>query len=447
MPRWIVAIAAFFALLLAIALGGALLGGYLWFEGYGLPESVRDRLPPGVARIVATATGTPTPTPTPTTTATPAATPTATVTPTATLTSTPTATPTSTAPPPSPTPEPLPGRLAIVGGDGNIYTVRPDGSDSVAVTANATPGARVYGQLAWSPGSARLAWTEVVRSGRQTTTSLLIALANGSELQRTAAAGTPLAVYWSPDEERVALLSLTSGVSELRLVEGANLGRQARLLARGAQLYFTWAPDSPRLLAHSDDRPLSLLALDGSTTGLPGTPGDFGTPAWSADGKRLVYALREGGSQRLVIAAPDGKVERRLAEYEGHAAFTLSPDGRRLAYISTLAALRLAALGPLYVVGDEASAPVQVVAGHVLAAFWSPDGSRLLALSIENASAGWQLFRGRTPAANRARLAALARVGRAADNRPGAISAHGPDVGGAVGALRSAGPRHHPLVA
>jgi hypothetical protein len=78
---------------------------------------------------------------------------------------------------PALSPSPNSGRLAYIGGDGNVYVTTPDRSQTIAITADATaapeyPGYS-YHRLSWSPDG-RLAFAGVTRTNDDATSVLYV---------------------------------------------------------------------------------------------------------------------------------------------------------------------------------------------------------------------------------------------------------------------------------
>ena len=108
----------------------------------------------------------------------------------------------------------------------------------------------------------------------------------------------------------------------------------------------------------------------------------FGAPDWTRDGAALVYGLRSRAAQKLVVADPSGAPLRDLAEFTGALSFSVSPDGRRVAFVDSASEAPIAAFGPLSVAGLDGDAPAEVIdAGPVLAFFWSPQGDKIAYLA------------------------------------------------------------------
>src|SRR5690606_33840726 len=80
--------------------------------------------------------------------------------------------------------------------------------------------------------------------------------------------------------------------------------------------------------------------------------------------------------------------------------FSLSPNGDRVAYAVTPAGVATAAFGPLYVVELENNRTRELSAAPVMAFFWSPDGTKLAYLVIDESGEvlrlRWQVWDGTT---------------------------------------------------
>ncbi len=299
-----------------------------------------------------------------------------------------------------------PGRLAIVGVDGSLSTMRADGSDRVTVSTGPGPAL----QPTWSPEGDRLAW--VTQETTDTGFSGAIVVA-GSKGERPVVTRTPFMPYylaWNPTGDRVAFLG-AGGDPDAPVQMGVlDLSRDTpsvRAVAGGKPFfYFVWAPDGRRVLAHAGFDRLDEIDLDGQATSVSVKPGLFAAPAWSVDGSTLVYAERIGGGSQRLIAVVDGGPPRVLVEGEGALSFVLRPDGGAVAYQllgeddGDFYDRRPAQPGEgVRVVDVRTGKTRRATSMRAMTFWWSPDGERLLALAPEPGAAGtipfvWQVWEG-----------------------------------------------------
>jgi TolB protein len=193
----------------------------------------------------------------------------------------------------------------------------------------------------WATGTVGLAATRLlfVSGGR-----IFRMDSDGADLLAMTPAGqTSLSPVWSPDGQRFAFTQLGAGRG----------GVVVQSLANGA-----------------------LLPVPGTQSGLNITP------AFSPDGKTLVYAHSdENGTDIYTVNIVDRCCAQRLTvgRYADNLSATFSPDGRRIAFVSTRA-------GPpqIYVMAadgtdQELLAPFDFGAtGASNAPEWSPDGANVV---------------------------------------------------------------------
>ena len=281
------------------------------------------------------------------------------------------------------------GLIAYLGADGNVYTVDQGGGKPQPITTDASIGDsyRVYGLPSWARDAQSLAFAAYVGQGQDdpTQTSLMVARKDGSGLNEIYASEDFLIYYyWSPDSQRIGLISDTPGSAlALKLVPSA--GGEAQTVDVGQPYYWTWAADSRALLVHAGDNStggpsrLALLRLDGGVTeqGLAVTPSLFKAPAFSPDGTQALVAGQVDGKSALLLTDAAGKVARTVADYTGNIAFAWSPDGKRAAYIASEAG-SVGVLGPIVIVDPaEAADPVTLEGDPAYAFFWAPDSQSI----------------------------------------------------------------------
>lgn len=295
------------------------------------------------------------------------------------------------------------GRLAFVGPDGNVYTSRPDGSDLLAITQDATPGSGegtrrrplAYQWPTWSPDGASLAFLSgrTLAEGEGEERSIVVAGADGAQTMVAFSSQQNLPIYlaWSPDGQYLSFLTQERSDLALRIVEPQVGPESQRILDRGAPLYFSWAPDSSALVMHIGgswiDSPFARIAMfeleEREPVSIPGLPAPFLSPAWSPGGEHLLYALRkEGDTMALLMADPSGQEEKEVALFQGGISFQWSPAGDRISYVVTPDPT-LGTFGPLQIWELAEEQSKVLTQENAFAFFWSPDGKKLAYLVPE----------------------------------------------------------------
>lgn len=100
-------------------------------------------------------------------------------------------------------------------------------------------------------------------------------------------------------------------------------------------------------------------------------------PAWSPDGERVAYCVREGrGLGQIQIISADGSVQRQLTHVEGGASSPdWSPDGDKIAFTASSGQLPM-----VWVMGKNGENVRSITEGS--SARWSPDGKQLVFVRI-----------------------------------------------------------------
>ncbi|MEE9324634.1 MAG: hypothetical protein V3U90_03665, partial [Dehalococcoidia bacterium] len=212
---------------------------------------------------------------------------------------------------PLPTPsEPLSevNRIAYVGLDGEIYIIRPDGSDVRRLTESLsnlgafngslnTSGDVLYNWPTWSPDGTKIAFSafSIGPDGAAALYTIDVEAGTITKLYdnppeaagRLVAANAPHYIYWSPDSQNIAFLAPTVDTLALLVVKGDG-SEEARFIFIGAPSYLAWAPDGQSLLSHLGSN-LFLVEVgeEPSTAQLPPSSIAFRVPAWSPDSQRI----------------------------------------------------------------------------------------------------------------------------------------------------------------
>lgn len=298
------------------------------------------------------------------------------------------------------------GDIVYIGLDRNVYTVDADGTNEVPITVETTNEERMtpnFSLPTWSPDGRKVAFmgfsveaTQEDDEQRELRSTLYVADAGEASITTAFSSldTSPFYLYWAPDSERLSFAS-TYNDSDLGLslqVIQAD-GEQHNNLVSGRPMYWAWAPDGSKIVAHSGSGSvgeISIVALRGSSGSvdrLAQQPSPFQAPAYSPDGSMIAAAIEGSeGENRLVTFPPAGAPAQTIAEIEGTAAFAWSPDGSRIAYIDGYSDPIGGLRGQLHVIRPEPVpstvsldlAATEIPAGDgVIAFFWSPDGSKL----------------------------------------------------------------------
>jgi len=286
------------------------------------------------------------------------------------------------------------GRIGFIGIDGNIRSVDQTGARNTPLTedAGANRAARTvvaYSQPTWSPDGRSLAFARTAITGRRALNSSIWVSGDGepprevyrSDLLR------PIYLYWSPDSEKLTMLSQPTGSAQLELGVIEVADSRYRPLDQGQPYYWSWMPDNSALITHvggdirfNDAARLSLVPLDpsGVKSDFNIPPAGFQAPAVSPDGRYIAYvtAAGSGGGSALMLRELQGPDERLLADVPGFAYLAFAPSGSRIA-VMTSARPGPSADGQLTIFDTATDARLELPHDDVIAFFWAPNGRRV----------------------------------------------------------------------
>ena len=290
----------------------------------------------------------------------------------------------ATIPPPT-----VGNRLLVLGRDGNLFTVAPDGSARVALTSDAS-STRAYAQATWSASGEKIGWSRVDQNATGLTSALLTSHSDGSERTETATPFAPFYLYWSPDDSTLAYLSNWLGdqgqTIALQTVDLTNDSSKPTLVDTGQPLYFSWAPDSKQMVTHVANARAALVSLaSGEVTVLSEASANFAAPQWSTTGDRLLFVTDIDSIPQLVLSDTQGENAQLITNIsrEDAISFSLNHQGTQLAYVETSEQIGFSTFGPLFVYNLGREEFSQLSDGPVLAFAWSPDGAALFFLTAE----------------------------------------------------------------
>lgn len=284
---------------------------------------------------------------------------------------------------------PSSNRLLVLGTDGNLFTVNPDGTAPFSLTTDASR-TRSYAQASWSPSGAKIGWTMVEQNGAELTSTLLTSRVDGRERTATETRFAPFYLYWSPDDSQLAYLSnwlndagQTIALHTVDLVTGSNA---PTLIETGQPLYFSWSPDSKQMITHvANERAALVTVASGEVTVLSEAATNFAAPQWSTTGDRLLFVTDIDNVPQLVLTDTAGDNAQLVTNLSRDDAisFSLNPQGSQLAYVETSEQIGFSAFGPLFVYNLSKAQFSQLSDGPVLAFAWSPNGTALFFLTAE----------------------------------------------------------------
>jgi Tol biopolymer transport system component len=242
-----------------------------------------------------------------------------------------------------------------VGGFGEIWVTRPDGSHRQRLTEAAPPKTDAVGASvpAWSPDGKRLAYAFGASDhGRS---AVYVMNADGSDQHSVVSdGGVNTQPGWSPDGKRIAFARF--GAQRGIAVIPADGGTATQVTHSGGAVYDAapaWSPDGKsiaftRILVTTDvEHQQEAIYLTGANgTGLKKLIDGGGASAWSPDGTRIAYtSIRDHNgrtcfqdctpSGEIYVANADGSHQRRLTRSTADdRSATWSPDGRSIAFAS-----------------------------------------------------------------------------------------------------------------
>lgn len=228
----------------------------------------------------------------------------------------------------------------------DLWTVNPDGSNLTNLTTG--PGCEFDG--AWSPDGSKIAF-ESNRTGDHDIYVMDENGDNVTRLTRWA--GDELYPVWSPNGRRIVFLSDRSRGTDIVVMRADGSNKKVVGSVRGSAWETSWSPTGPKILftleeSHlghyntDDDEDIYVLNLrTGRIRPVIATPQSEFTPAWSPDGRRIAFAAAwcaecggRGDIADIYVADADGSDPVQLTDSSPSFAWNpaWSPDGKRIVY-------------------------------------------------------------------------------------------------------------------
>ncbi len=178
---------------------------------------------------------------------------------------------------------------------------------------------------------------------------------------------------------QIALVYGNGTNADIYLVNSDGSGRTPLVTSVGADEDPAWSPDGRKIVFTSQrdgNSEIYVMNADGSSqVRLTTATGADSRPAWSPDGARIAFSSERDGNAEIYVMNTDGTNPVRLTSdnaYDSEPAW--SPDGSKLAFRSSRAGSNA-----IWVMNADGSRPTRLTTNSLgdLQPAWSPDGSRI----------------------------------------------------------------------
>ncbi|MCY4578772.1 MAG: hypothetical protein OXD31_06960, partial [Chloroflexi bacterium] len=309
-----------------------------------------------------------------------------------------------------PTSDPGVNLIAFVNADGEVMTMTPDGLQARMINP-AVEG--FFTWPTWSPDANTIVYSGVIEDGGELQLNLY-ASDNSGTANRVLYASEPGEVgllaqgvvhypLWSPDGNHLAFIATTADGLSLFMDDLRDNPEAQRLLDDGP-LWMSWSQDSSSLAVH---RGVDHFLIGGDDLVTPQQLNireiGYRVPALHPVDGSLTLRTQPGALNASVssvrLDGPNVMSVTPLRRVEGEAAFLWSPTGRHLAVAEATqylmyrdTAMRIYNGISVLTVGE--SQDVIELELPVLAYFWSPDGTKivLVTLSERQTALSWALY-------------------------------------------------------
>lgn len=287
------------------------------------------------------------------------------------------------------------GHIAYVGADGNLFIAEQSGQATRLTSSGQTltDGKHVtYVSPTWGPDGKRIAYARYVVDPSNGSSKVQFHVLDWSTKKNTLVFQStklkPFYFNWSPNGRHLAILSNSRGGTLQFGIADPAKPNSYHELATGAPYYWAWAPSGAELVTHSDFTPLGGGRLSIIKVGsrprrirVSDRLGRFQAPAVLPDG-RIVVVVGNGTSSQLATVSPaTGKVAPFGPVDHGSFLFSLSPSGKRLAYLEPRATKQ--GTRDTLDVRDMQTGKRILSVGKLstIAYYWSPKGDRIALLT------------------------------------------------------------------
>jgi Tol biopolymer transport system component len=269
----------------------------------------------------------------------------------------------------------------------DIYSVDPDGTNSLNVTNTSSTGVAQEAEYSWDRQGQRIAYTSL-----ESSPSIWTVNGDGTERDRLTTGAFDTHPSWSPDGEHVGF---TRGESALGPYIIHVIPFDSALpspASSGDEDHFpAWSPTSTEIAFFSnrdgaeglylsdasgpEDHPLSLEG---------GAVGHVGLPRWSPTGAWIAFLGYEGSQQDVWVIDTDGRELRNVTmSADDETSVQWMPDGERLIYTVN---------NDIHVINSDGTNDIPLIATATAErdAVVNPNGTRVA--WVGNADGNWEVY-------------------------------------------------------
>ena len=312
--------------------------------------------------------------------------------------------------PPLP-PEPSVNRIAVVGLDGLVRTIKPDGTDMIEISG---PHG-FFTWPTWAPNGKKMVYSGLVNDTRGDPSITLFEYESKTDVSRKLHIGEPgfvgllaegVAHYplWAPNSEMLAFVGVTQQNGLTLFLDDLAYDPGALYVLDQGPLWMSWADDSSDLMVHRSDDHFLVNTDDSFTVKQIGVNSlSYRVPAWRPVEKAITFARElDASNSRIYFApvSPDGVGKAiPITDAVSDSAFQWTRDGSKLAIADSsnvgwyLGEATLV-FRELKILDSSDFSEIAMLRDNIIAYFWSPDGTKIAYVSIPDGRGNlrWTLF-------------------------------------------------------
>ena len=312
--------------------------------------------------------------------------------------------------PPLP-PEPAINRIAVVGLDGQVRSIKPDGTDILEISRSEG----FFTWPTWAPDGKKLVYSGVVNDANGGPSITLFEYEGSTRISRKLHVGEPgfagllaegVVHYpmWSPDSSKLAFIAVTQQGGLTLFLDDLKDDPDSQYVLDSGPLWMSWSGDSSQLLVHRSENHF-LVDTNGTlkVNDVGVNSVGYRVPAWKPNEQTITFARDVGVSNSTLYSAPvtpDGLgTPVPIADVSSDPAFLWSSDGSKLAIADTsIAVFYLGTPVLIYrqlkILDSVDFSEVARIRDNILSYFWSPDGTKIAYVSIPDGRGNlrWTLY-------------------------------------------------------